>query len=74
MTNFDFSLLQEWEYYNKKVDKKTVVTKLRKIKLTMTYHNLDELKYMTTVHNTTQEQPGLTQTLKTETFTAIANH
>ena len=50
------------------------MTKLRKIKLTMTYHNLDELKHMTTVHNTTQERPGLTQTPKTETFTAVANH
>ena len=48
----------------------------------MTNHNLDksnwlkkrELKYMTTVHSTTQEQPGLTQTPKTETFTEIVNY
>ena len=47
--------------------KKTVVTKLRETRLTMAKHNLmakldksnwlkkPELKYMTTVHNTTQE-------------------
>ena len=29
---------------------------------------------MPTVQNTTQEQPGLAQTLKMETFIALANH
>ena len=33
-------LLQEWECQYKKVDKKTVVEKLRKTRLTMTNHNL----------------------------------
>ena len=41
-TNFDFSLLQEWEYQYKKIDKKTVVTKLRETRLTMTNHDLDK--------------------------------
>ena len=33
-------LLQEWECQYKKVDKKTVVAKLRKTRLTMANHNL----------------------------------
>ena len=40
--NFDFSLLQEWEYQYKKIYKKTVVTKLRETRTTMTNHNLDK--------------------------------
>ena len=42
LTIFDFSLLQEWEYQYKKIDKKAVVTKLRETRLTMTNHNLDK--------------------------------
>ena len=41
-TNFDFSLLQEWEYQYKKNDKKTVVTKLRETRLTMTNNDLNK--------------------------------
>ena len=37
-TNFDFSLLQEWKYLYKKVDKKTVATKLGETELTVTNH------------------------------------
>ena len=41
-TNFDFSLLEEWEYQYKKVYKKSVVTKLRETSVTMTNQNLDK--------------------------------
>ena len=39
-TNFDFSLLQEWEYQYKKIDEKTIAIKLRETILTVTNHNL----------------------------------
>ena len=42
LTDFDFSLLQKREYQYKKNDKKTVVTKLREARLTVTNHNPDK--------------------------------
>ena len=42
-TNFDSSLLVEWEFKYQKIDKKTVGTKLRETKLKMTNHNLEQL-------------------------------
>ena len=40
--NFDFSLLQEWEYQYKNIQKKTVKTNktLRETTVAMTNHNL----------------------------------
>ena len=39
-TNFDFSLLQEWECQYKKIDEKAIATKLRETILKMSNHNL----------------------------------
>ena len=38
-TSFDFSLLQEWEYQYKKINKKIFVKKLRETRLTFTNKN-----------------------------------
>ena len=43
LLSIDFSLLQQWEiweYEYKKIDEKTIATKLRETILTMTNHNL----------------------------------
>ena len=40
------SLLQEWENKCKKVDKKTIVTKLNETRLRMTNYNLDKSKWL----------------------------
>ena len=57
------------------------MTKLREIRLTMTNHDVDkrnllknlELKQMTTIRNTTQEEPGFTETSMIDTFITKAN-
>ena len=38
-TNFDFSLLQEWEYQYKEINKTILVKKLRETRLTLANHN-----------------------------------